>query len=110
MARDRHVAGFVDGGVTVGRGVASNAVFRPSITLGARGQIDGKRANALGRYAGGGFDLAAFGASRAPLVGTAAGTVAYRFGAGVDLFATASAQTGTDDHQEAIMAGLRIGF
>ncbi|WP_197075391.1 autotransporter domain-containing protein [Sphingomonas sp. Ag1] len=110
VTRDRHVAGFVDGGVTFGRSTASEAAFRPSITLGARGQIDGKRADALGRYAGGGFDLAAFGASRAPLVGTAAGTVVYRFGAGVDLFATASAQTGTDDHQEAIMAGVRIGF
>lgn len=110
VARDRHVAGFVDGGVTFGRSVASDAAFRPSITLGARGQIDGKRVDAIGRYAGGGFDLAVHGASRAALVGTASGTVAYRFGTGVDLFATAVAQTGADDHQEAIMAGVRIGF
>ncbi len=110
VARDRHVAGFIDGGLTLGRSITSDAAFRPSITLGARGQIDGKRTAAMGSYAGGGFDLLAFGASRAPLIGTATGTVSYRFATGVDLFATASAQTGKDDHQETIMAGVRIGF
>ncbi len=110
VASDRHVTGFIDGGLTVSRSTTSDVAFRPSITLGVRGQIDGKRVNAIGGYAGGDFDLAAFGASRAPLVGTAAGTVAYRFGAGVDLFATASAQTGEDDHQEAITAGVRLAF
>jgi outer membrane autotransporter protein len=110
VARDRHVAGFVDGGVTFGRSAASDAAFRPSLTLGARSQVDGKRVGTIGGYAGGGFDLAAFGPSRAAVVGTAAGTVACRFAGSVDLFATASAQTGKDDHQEAITAGVRIGF
>lgn len=110
VARRDLVAGFADGGVTFGRSDASDAPFRPFVTLGARYQIEGNRAVALGGYAGGGLGLVALGAARAPLVGTATGGVAYRFTNGVDLYATGSAQTGRDDHQETITAGLRLRF
>ena len=110
VAKDRHVAGFADGGLTLGRSDTSDAPFRPFVTLGARYQIEGNRALALGGYAGGGLGLVALGAQRAPLVGTATAGVAYRFANGVDLYATGSAQTGRDDHQETIAAGLRLRF
>ncbi len=110
VARRDLVAGFADGGITFGRSDASDAPFRPFVTLGARYQIEGNRAVALGGYAGGGQGLVALGAARAPLVGTATGGVAYRFANGVDLYATGSAQTGRDDHQETITAGLRLRF
>lgn len=110
VARRNLVAGFADAGVTFGRSDASDAPFRPFVTLGARYQIEGNRAVALGGYAGGGQGLVALGAARAPLVGTATGGVAYRFANGVDLYATGSAQTGRDDHQETIAAGLRLRF
>ncbi|MDR6136423.1 hypothetical protein QE361_003430 [Sphingomonas sp. SORGH_AS802] len=110
VARDRHVAGFADAGVTFGRSDTSDAAFRPSVTLGARYQIEGRGTLALAGYAGGGLGLTAYGASRAPLVGTVTGGVAYRFAGGLDLFSTASAQTGRDDHQETITTGLRLRF
>ncbi|WP_294268389.1 autotransporter outer membrane beta-barrel domain-containing protein [uncultured Sphingomonas sp.] len=110
VARRDLVAGFADAGITFGRSDASDAPFRPFVTLGARYQIEGNRAVALGGYAGGGQGLVALGAARAPLVGTATGGVAYRFANGVDLYATGSAQTGRDDHQETIAAGLRLRF
>jgi len=110
VARRDLVAGFADAGITVGRSDASDAPFRPFVTLGARYQIEGNRAVALGGYAGGGLGLVALGAGRAPLVGTATGGVAYRFRNGIDLYATGSAQTGRDDHQETIAAGLRLRF
>ncbi|MDR6144238.1 hypothetical protein QE363_000031 [Sphingomonas sp. SORGH_AS870] len=110
VARRDLVAGFADAGITVGRSDASDAPFRPFVTLGARYQIEGNRAVALGGYAGGGLGLVALGAARAPLVGTATGGVAYRFRNGIDLYATGSAQTGRDDHQETIAAGLRLRF
>jgi len=110
VARRDLVAGFADAGITFGRSDASDAPFRPFVTLGARYQIEGNRAVALGGYAGGGQGLVALGAARAPLVGTATGGVAYRFANGVDLYATGSAQTRRDDHQETIAAGLRLRF
>lgn len=110
VARDRHVAGFADAGVTFARSEASDAPFRPFVTLGTRYQIEGQRADALAGYAGGGLGLTAVGASRTELVGTAAGGVAYRLPSGLDIFATAAAQTGRDDHQETISAGVRLRF
>jgi hypothetical protein len=110
VARNRQVAGFADAGVTVGRSDASDAPFRPFVTLGARYQIEGNRALALGGYAGGGLGLVALGAARTPLVATATGGVAYRFTGGLDLYATGSAQSGRDDHQETITAGIRLRF
>ncbi|WP_156025718.1 autotransporter outer membrane beta-barrel domain-containing protein [Sphingomonas phyllosphaerae] len=110
VARDRHVAGFADAGVTLARSDASDASFRPFVTLGARYQIEGQRADALAGYAGGGLGLNAVGAARNELVGTAAGGVGYRLPSGLDLFASASAQTGRDDHQETISAGVRLRF
>ncbi len=110
VAQDRHVAGFADAGLTFARSDASDAAFRPSVTLGARYQIEGQRADALAGYAGGGLGLTAVGAQRSELVGTAAGGVAYRLPSGLDLFASASAQTGRDDHQETITAGVRLRF
>ncbi len=69
-----------------------------------------ERATALAGYAGNDLGLVAVGAGRTELVGTAAGGVAYRLPSGLDLFASASAQTGRDDHQETISAGVRLRF
>jgi hypothetical protein len=68
------------------------------------------RTDALAGYAGGGLGLTAFGPSRARLTGTAAGGFAYRLDHGLDLFASAASQVGTDDHQETISAGIRLQF
>lgn len=110
VARRDLVAGFADAGLTIGRSDASDAAFRPFVTLGARYQIEGTATRALGGYADGGLGLVALGASRTPLVATATGGVAYRFTGGLDLYATGSAQTGRDDHQETISAGVRLRF
>lgn len=110
VARDRHVAGFADAGIGLGRGEASETAFRPFVMLGVRYQIEGERADALAGYAGGPLGLVALGASRARAVGTASAGLSYRLTAGLDLFSTASAQTGQDDHREAISTGVRLRF
>jgi len=110
VARDRHVAGFADAGLSFARSDASDAAFRPFVSLGARYQIEGRGVDALAGYAGGGLGLTGVGASRAQLVGTAAGGIGYRLSSGLDLFTTASAQTGRDDHQETISTGVRLRF
>ena len=110
VARDRHTSGFVDGGVTFARSDASPAPFRPFVSLGLRYQVEGRRTDAVAAYAGGPFDLVAFGAQRARAVGTAAAGVSYRLAGGLDLFSTVAAQTGRDDHQESISTGVRLRF
>lgn len=110
VARDRHVAGFIDGGLTVARSDASTAAFRPFVGLGVRYQIEGRRSDAVAGYAGGPLSLTAYGASRARAVGTVSAGLTYRLTSGLDLFSTASAQTGRDDHQEAITTGVRLRF
>ncbi|MBB3691992.1 autotransporter outer membrane beta-barrel domain-containing protein [Sphingomonas sp. BK580] len=110
VARDRHVAGFADAGLGLARSEASTAPFRPWVALGARYQIEGRRADALAGYSGAGLGLTAVGAGRAAMVGTAAAGVGYRLPSGLELFSTASAQTGADDHQETISAGVRLRF
>ncbi|WP_235530442.1 autotransporter outer membrane beta-barrel domain-containing protein [Sphingomonas sp. Leaf62] len=110
VAGNRHVSGFADTGVTLARSDASDAPFRPFVSLGARYQLEGQRATALAGYAGNGPGLVAVGAGRTELVGTAAGGVAYRLPSGLDIFASASAQTGRDDHQETISTGVRLRF
>lgn len=110
VARDRHVAGFADAGFDFGRSDALRAAFRPSVSLGVRYQIQGRRADALAGYAGGGLGLYAVGAERACVVGVAQAALAYRLTDGLDLISTASAQTGRSDHQETISTGLRLRF
>ncbi len=110
VAENRHVSGFADAGLTLARSDASDAPFRPFVSLGARYQLEGQRATALAGYAGNGLGLVAVGAGRTELVGTAAGGVAYRLPSGLDIFASASAQTGRDDHQETISTGVRLRF
>ncbi len=110
VARDRHVAGFADGGFTFGRSDASDAAFRPFVGLGVRYQLEGRRTDALAGYAGGGLGLEALGAARTRAVGTATAGIVYRLTTGLDLFSTASAQTGRDDHRESISTGVRLRF
>ncbi|WP_440847293.1 hypothetical protein [Sphingomonas sp. 22176] len=110
VGRDRHVAGFGDAAVSFGRSAASVAAFRPFVSFGMRYQLQGRRTDALASYGGGALGLSGYSASRARLVGTAAGGVSYRLQHGIDLFATASAQTGTDDHREAVSGGVRFRF
>jgi len=80
------------------------------VSLGLRYQIEGERVAAVAGFAGGGLGLTALGASRAELVGTAAGGVTYRLSNGVDLFSTVASQTGRGDHQESISTGIRLRF
>ena len=110
VARDRHRAGFADLGLGVGRTEESAADFRPYASLGVRYQIEGRRTEALASYAGGPLGLVAVGASRARAVATAAAGLSMRVADALDLFSTASVQTGRDDHQEAISTGLRFRF
>ncbi len=110
VARDRHVAGFADAGLSFARPETSINPFRPFVSLGARYQIEGTRTDAVAGYAGGSTGLEAFGAQRARLVGTAAAGIAYRLPSGLDLFGSVGSQTGRDDHQESVTAGLRLRF
>ncbi|MBW6532568.1 hypothetical protein KZ820_17640 [Sphingomonas sp. RRHST34] len=110
VARERHVAGFVDAGLALARDDASDARFRPHVAFGLRHQVEGRRVDALAGFAGGPLGLAAAGASRASVVGTAAAGVDYRLSAAVNLFSAATAQTGRDDHQETITTGVRLRF
>ncbi len=110
VARDRHVAGFADAGLFFGRSETSAAPFRPFVSFGGRYQIQGRRVDALAGYAGGGLGLEALGAQRSRLVGTAQAGIGYRLPSGLDLFAAAGSQTGRDDHQETITAGVRLRF
>jgi len=110
VARDRHVAGFADAGLSFARPEVSTNPFRPFVSLGARYQIEGTRTDAVAGYAGGGLGLEALGAQRARLVGTATAGIAYRLPSGLDLFSSVGSQTGRDDHQESLSAGLRLRF
>ena len=110
VARDRHVAGFADAGIGFARSETSDAALRPFVALGIRYQIEGRRADALAGYAGGPLGLTAIGASRTRAVGVATGGIGYRLSSGLELFSTVSAQTGENDHREAISTGLRLRF
>ncbi|MBW6526645.1 autotransporter domain-containing protein [Sphingomonas sp. RHCKR7] len=110
VARERHVAGFVDGGLGFSRSERSSEAWRPYVTLGARYQLQGQRVRAVGALDGGDLDLIGVGASRARLVGTVTAGVGYRPSDTIEIFAGASAQTGRDDHQETITAGVRARF
>ena len=110
VGRDRHAAGFADGGLSFARAETSVAPFRPFVSLGVRYQLEGTRTDAVAGYSGGGLGLAALGAARSRMVGTAAAGVGYRLPSGLHLFASASSQTGKDDHQESITAGVRLPF
>ena len=110
VARDRHVAGFADAGLSFARSDSSAAPLRPFVSLGLRYQIKGSRTDAVAGYAGGGLGLTALGAARADLVGTAAAGLAYRLTTGLDLFSSVASQTGRDDHQESVTTGVRLRF
>jgi hypothetical protein len=110
VARDRHVAGFADAGLSFARSDSSAAPLRPFVSLGLRYQIKGSRTDAVAGYAGGGFGLTALGAARADLVGTAAAGLAYRLSTGLDLFSSVTSQTGRDDHQESVTTGVKLRF
>ncbi|KQM36597.1 autotransporter outer membrane beta-barrel domain-containing protein [Sphingomonas sp. Leaf10] len=110
VAADRHVAGFADAGVGLARAETSDAAFRPFVSLGVRYQIEGQRADAVAGYAGGPLGLVALGAGRAQAVGTVSAGLVQRVTDGLDLFSTVSAQTGKDDHREAISTGVRLRF
>ncbi len=110
VARDRHVTGFADAGVTFARSEASDAAFRPHVGFGARTRIEGKRADSVAGYAGAPLTLTALGAPRAQVTGTASAGVAYRLPSGVELFSAVEAQTGRDDHRESIATGVRLRF
>jgi outer membrane autotransporter protein len=110
VARDRHVAGFADLGVTFARSETSDATFRPYVGFGARTRIQGRRADAIAGYADVPLRLIALGAPRAQVVCTASAGVAYRLPAGVELFSTVEVQTGRDDHRESISTGGRLRF
>ncbi|MGK6321499.1 autotransporter domain-containing protein [Sphingomonas sp. DT-51] len=107
---EHHTAGFADGAITLARSDASAEPWRPYVTLGARYQLQGQGVRALAGYADGPLTLAGIGASRAELVGTASAGIGYRPNDAIEIFAGASAQTGRDDHQESITAGVRARF
>ncbi len=110
VAANKHVAGFADAGIGFARAETSDAAFRPFVSMGVRYQIEGQRADAVAGYAGGPLGLVALGAGRAQTVGTISAGLVQRVTDGLDLFSTVSAQTGKDDHREAISTGVRLRF
>jgi len=88
----------------------SDAAFRPYVRFGLRAQLQGHKPEAFDGYAGAPLVLGAFGAQRAPLVGTVSAGVGYRLNDGIELFSTVEAQTGRDDHRESIATGVRLRF
>ncbi len=110
VAADKHVAGFADAGIGFARAETSDAAFRPFVSLGLRYQIKGERADAVAGYAGGPLGLVALGAGRAQTVGTISAGLVQRVTDGLDLFSTASAQTGSSDNRAAISTGARLRF
>ncbi|WP_277980068.1 autotransporter outer membrane beta-barrel domain-containing protein [Sphingomonas phyllosphaerae] len=110
VARERHVAGFADGALSFARSERPNEAWHPYVTLGARYQLQGQRVRAVGAFDEGDLDLIGIGASRAELVGTASAGIGYRPSDATEIFAGAAAQTGRDDHQESITAGVRARF
>lgn len=110
VAADKHVAGFADAGVGFARAETSDAAFRPFVSLGLRYQIKGQRSDAVAGYAGGPLGLVALGAGRAQTVGTISAGLVQRVTDGLDLFSTASAQTGSSDNRAAISTGARLRF
>ncbi|KQN73020.1 autotransporter outer membrane beta-barrel domain-containing protein [Sphingomonas sp. Leaf62] len=110
VAADKHVASFADAGIGFARAETSDAAFRPFVSLGLRYQIKGERADAVAGYAGGPLGLVAQGAGRAQTVGTISAGLIQRVTDGLDLFSTASAQTGSSDNRAAISTGARLRF
>ncbi|WP_132909296.1 autotransporter domain-containing protein [Sphingomonas sp. BK235] len=110
VRRERHTAGFLDGGIALERSDASPEAWRPFVALGARYLLQGESVRALAGYDRGPRTLAGVGADRAELVGTASAGVGYRPSDAIEIFAAGSAQTGRDDHQESITAGVRARF
>ncbi len=110
VAADKHVASFADAGIGFARAETSDAAFRPFVSLGLRYQIKGERADAVAGYAGGPLGLVAQGAGRAQTVGTISAGLVQRVTDGLDLFSTASAQTGSSDNRAAISTGARLRF
>jgi uncharacterized protein with beta-barrel porin domain len=110
VAQNRHAATFADAGAGFARADTSDAAFRPYVGFGLRAQLQGRKPEAFGGYAGAPLVLGAFGAQRAPLVGTVSAGVGYRLNDGIELFSTVEAQTGRDDHRESIATGVRLRF
>ena len=110
VTSEHHTAGVADGALTLARSDGSAEPWRPYVTRGARYQFQGRGVRSLAGYADGPLTLAAVGASRAELVGTAGAGAGYRPSDGIEIFAGAAAQTGRDDHQESITAGVRARF
>jgi len=110
VARDRHDALFGDAGFRFARADGSDAAFRPYVGLGLRAQYKGRKPTAIGGYAGAPLALVATGAQRASVVGTVSAGASYRLGSGLELFSAIDTQTGSDDHRESVMSGVRLRF
>lgn len=110
VEKDRHDAIFGDAGFRFARADASDAAFRPYVGLGLRAQYKGRLPTAIGGYAGAPLSLIATGAQRAKMVGTVSAGVSYRLENGLELFSAIDAQTGSDDHRESVMSGIRLRF
>ena len=61
----------------------------------------------MGGYAGAPLSLFAVGPK---VVGTISADVSYRLDSGLELFSAVDAQTGSDDHRESVMTGVRLRF
>lgn len=110
VARDKHEAIFGDAGLRFARADTSPAAFRPYVGFGLRAQYKGRLPTAIGGYAGAPLALIATGAQRAKMVGTVSAGLSYRFESGLELFSAVEAQTGSDDHRESVMSGVRLRF
>ncbi|HEX8413259.1 MAG TPA: autotransporter outer membrane beta-barrel domain-containing protein, partial [Sphingomicrobium sp.] len=110
VARDRDTAAFADAKLAVFGGMQAAAKVQPYASIGVRYQLQGRGTTALASLDGGTFGLAADGASRARLVGTAALGAEAKLARNISLFGSANAETGLDDRRLSATAGIRVGF
>jgi Uncharacterized protein with a C-terminal OMP (outer membrane protein) domain len=110
VERERDHALFVDGGLTFKGGMQDGAALQPYLTVGMRYQVEGRAPSALAALGGGGFGLAAVGASRAPVLATATLGADVAVNSSLTLFGAASGEAGDADRRASGRVGLRLAF
>lgn len=110
VASERDNAVFIDGAVTLKGGESGQAVVRPYLSLGARYQADGRTPYALAAMGGGGYGLEAIGATRAPVLATAALGADFAVTSRLTLFGALSGEAGDADRRASVRAGLHLDF
>lgn len=110
VAKDKHDALLIDGGVAFERSRASHASFRPFVRLGVQYQLQGRSVEAMAGFVGADQNLLALGARRGRLVGSVSGGAEMRLGSPLSLFANASQTFNQDDRRASANVGVKFVF